>query len=564
MRSIRGWRQAGVAFVMAMVSLVAQADLSGHGGGVLVTVPGVGLAPPADMNAFNPLLITSSFDEQAANLLYAPLLWVNRHLQINYALSVASGVHVGPRHRSYTVTLGRHWRWSDGRRVTAADVAYTYSTIVRLGPRFDNYGTGGIPTDVASFRVINPYTIRIVTIHPVNPVWFELNGLAMLIPLPAHVWSRFSIPVLYDRMAKLSFFHVVDGPFRLQSFRPGRYLTLVPNRRYSGINKPFLDRLVFRFLHSPESVFFALRAHRLQAGNLPPSLYMARHQLADYRTYTAGPVWGFNYMGFNYSNPRIAFVQDVRVRQAIQHAINQNLLIKVLYDGHGVRDYGPIPPVPATFMSPKARALEKRGDYDPSLARQLLRAAGWQQGPHGIRTRDGKRLIFTLALPPGTTRGPTLIKEMLAQVGIDMRLREEPFNQILAQTEDLHNKTWQAVYLAWGLSPYPSGGNIFACGAANNFYHYCNPALDRLLHAVTMDSGKQALYRYEDMFTRDQPLIVLPEYPIIVEVNRRLHGLSRAFTPIGGGLNAEYFRFGTRQTKPLSSVTGKMRRRATS
>ena len=521
----------------------------------LVVVPGVGVGPPADINGFKPLLISSVFDEQAANLLFAPLLWINRHLHIDYALSIARSVKVGPHHRRYTIILKKHWLWSNGTPVTARDVAYTYDLILRLKHRFANYGTGGIPTEVASFTVLNPYTIRIVTRRPVNPLWFELNGLSLLVPLPAEDWRKTPIVKLYDTMTDVAFFQTVDGPFHLQSFRPGRYATFTANKSYSGPDKPYFQRLVFRFLQSPESVFFALRARRIQIGNLPMSLYRGRRQLTGFRAYPIGPTWGFNYIGFNYANPRIAFLRDVRVRQAIMHAISQSLLIRMLYHGHGLRDYGPIPPRPATFLSQKAQALDKHGAYDPRRARRLLREAGWRRGPDGVRRKNGHKLAFTLSLPPGDVRGPVLIKDLLARVGIDMRLRETPFNEIVAMTEDPHNTTWQAMALAWGLSAYPSAGNIFACGAANNDYHYCNPTLDKRLRALTRPGGPAAMYRYEDYFISQQPVIVLPASPIIVEAARDLKGLHRAFSPLGG-FNPEFLRKrGLHTGKTLSKTT---------
>ena len=542
---------------LAFWSLAGRAALDRR---TLVVVPGVGMAPPAAINGFNPLLISSVFDEQAANLMYAPLLWINRHLQIDYALSVARAVTIGPHDTSYTIRLKRHWFWSDGTPVTARDVAYTYHLIRRLKHRFPNYGTGGIPTEVASFTVINPYTIRIVTRRPVNPRWFELNGLSLLVPLPAQDWHNASIPTLYDTMTDVAFFQTVDGPFHLQSFRPGRYATFTANKAYSGPDKSYFQRLVFRFLQSPESVFFALRAGRLDIGNLPMSLYQGRRQLTEFRAYTVGPVWGFNYLGFNYANPRIAFVRNVRVRQAIMHALSQHLLIQVLYHGHGLRDYGPIPVSPARFLSRKAEALDKHGAYDPRLARHLLRAAGWHRGPHGIRRKNGRLLAFTLTIPPGDVRGPVLIKDMLAQVGIDMRLREQPFNEMVAETEDPHNTQWQAIALAWGLSPYPSAGNIFACGAANNDYHYCNPTLDKRLRALTRPGNLTGLHRYENYFASRQPVIVLPEFPIIVEAARGLKGLHRAFSPLGG-FNPEFLWRGDPYTPKTPRTTPPKARR---
>ncbi len=508
-------------------------------GGTIVTVPGVGLAPPAAVNGFNPLLISSAFDQQAAGLLYQPLVWVTRRFHIDKTLSVARRIVTGPGHRTYTVTLWRHWRWSDGAPVTTADVAYTYRMIRRLGPQFANYGVGGIPTDVASFRILGPYRFRITLKNAVNPRWFILNGLALLTPLPEAAWGRFSIAALYDHLADPRFFRVVDGPFRLVSFRSGRSVTFGPNRRFAGPDKPYIHRLVLRFLHSPESIFFGLKTSKIQIADLPHKLFPGRRALHGLRTRTVGPVWGFNYLGFDYANPRIAFIRDARIRQAMMHAISQRLLIRVQYYGQGLRDYGPVPPRPATYLSPLARRLEQTGAYDPGLARRLLRDAGWRRGRDGVREKDGRRLAFTALLPPGQVRGPTLIKDMLAKIGIDMRLREMPFNEIVAMTQGPDAAKWDAIYLAWGLSAYPSARNIFGCGGANNFYHYCDKHMDALLDAVPAAPGKGAIYRYEDYFIKEQPVLVLPGQRHVIEARDTIHGLRRAYSSIGG-FNPQY------------------------
>lgn len=513
--------------------------LSPQRGGTIVTVPGVGLAPPASINGFNPLLISSAFDQQAANLLYQPLVWVTRQFHINARLSVAHTISIGPHHTRFTIRLWRHWRWSNGRPVTAADVAYTYHMIQRLGPQFANYGVGGIPTGVASFRVLSPYRIRIVMKHPVNPRWFILNGLSLLIPLPAHSWEPFSIPALYEHLADPRFFRVVDGPFRLQSFVSGRYASFAPNRAFSGPDKPYIHRLILRFLHNPESIFFALKTGKIQIADLPHELFPGRTQLHGFRSRTVGPVWGFNYLGFNYANAHMGFIHDARVRLAMMHAISQALLIRVQYYGQGTRDYGPVPPRPPTYLSPLARRLERTGAYNPALARRLLRTAGWHRGPNGVRYKDGRPLRFTVLLPPGQVRGPTLIKYMLARVGIDMRLREKPFNEIVAETEGPDPTQWQALYLAWGMASYPSARNIFGCGGANNMYHYCNKNMDRLLALVPRASGLQALSHYEDYFIRQQPILILPGQQHVIEAQAQIRGLTRAYTSLGG-FNPQY------------------------
>ena len=141
-------------------------------GGTVVTVPGVGLAPPSAMNGFNPLLTSSAYDSEAESLMYQPLLWVNRDFKINFKLSIAKKIVVGQKDRSYTVYLSRHWKWSDGVPVTTADVAYTYHMLMKLGPLWPGWDSGGFPGDIQSFKVRGPYAFQVVTTRSVNPTWF--------------------------------------------------------------------------------------------------------------------------------------------------------------------------------------------------------------------------------------------------------------------------------------------------------------------------------------------------------------------------------------------------------
>jgi peptide/nickel transport system substrate-binding protein len=508
-------------------------------GGTIATVPGVGLGPPAAINGFNYLLTSSAYDSQAEGIMYQPLLWIDGHQQVDWSQSVASGIKVGADQRTYTITLSKKWHWSDGKPVTAADVAYTYRMIVKLGSKFPNYGTGGIPTDVATFKVLGPYRLEIVTKHPVNADWFKLNGISLLTPLPAHAWARYTIKQMYNELTDVGFFKVVDGPFTLQTFKTGRYVSFVPNTHYSGAHRPYIDRLVLRFLTTPQEVFSALRTHEIQIGNLPYPLYPARHQLSALNTTILNPSWGYGYIGFNYSNPAIAYIRNVKIRRAIMHAIDQNLLIKLDYYGHGLRLYGPVPPVPGTFLSPAAKKLRKNGAYDPALSKKLLAEAGWKPGAGGMMFKNGRPLAFTVYVEPGSTREPTLIKAMLAKVGIEMHLREKPFNQMIAEMTDTTNRTWQAVYLAWSLSTYPTGGVVWNCGGALNSYHYCDKKMDKLIEATTTKPGLAPLYRFQDYFTSQQPAVILPTYEHIVKSAADIHGIKKAFAP-SGSFNPQY------------------------
>lgn len=526
-------------FFIVAIDCYASVPAKIQNGGTIVTVPGVGLAPPAAMNGFNPFLTSSAYDSEAEGLMYQSLFWVNRDFKINFKLSVAKKVVVGPEHRSFTVYLHRHWKWSDGVKVTTADISYTYKMLMKLGPLYPGWDSGGFPNDIESFKVLGPFSFRVITKQSVNPRWFELSGLSYFNPYPAHSWEHYSVKQMNDNMTNPQFYSVVDGPFRLQSFHPGRYASFVPNKAYSGPDKAHISRLIFQFLNSNASVFFALKSNAVQLGNLPASLYPARKQLTNDHLTIVGPIWGFNYLGFNFLNPKIAFTNNLLVRQAMMHAVNQDLMIDVMNYGYGSRAYGLIPGNPPIYLSPEAKSLLKHGAYNPELADKLLDEAGWHRGPDGIREKNDQKMAFTMYMPPSMVRGPTLLATMFAKVGIQVRLREMPFNEVYAQMIDPHNKKWQAVYLAWSQSGFPTGGSIFKCGGVQNSYHYCNHKMDSLMAKIRVTPGLSALYKFQNYFTEQQPVIVLPNMKIFVMAAKNIHGVSRAITP-SGGFNPQY------------------------
>ncbi|MDX5936342.1 peptide ABC transporter substrate-binding protein [Acidithiobacillus thiooxidans] len=502
-------------------------------GGTIVTVPGVGNAPPAAINDFNPLLSTSFYDSQAAQFMYQPLLWINRELHVDYKLSIAKKIIVGPEHRTFTICFHKFWRWSDGTPVNASDLIYTFELIKKLGPRFPGYDVGGIPNYIKSIDKVNNYEVRIVTTRSVNPTWFEMDGLAMLTPLPEQAWGGDSISYLYDHMTNNKFFNVVDGPFIISQYKSGRYVSFIPNKNFTGHDKPYISHLVLKFLHSSISTYFAMKSGAIQIGDLPASLYKAHNNLPGYRLITVGPSWSFNFLGFNYANKDISFVRNRNIRWAIASAINQKMFIKILGHGYGARAYGVVPSKPERFLSPKAHIVLSKGIYNLQRADVLLRSAGWIMHRDHFRYKNGRKLQFTIYVPASSMRAPILLSAMLRKIGVDVHLRERPFNEIMADFINPLNHHWQAIYMSWGSGYFPTDSMLFKCGGKLNGFHYCDKRFDYLASKLSNSKNINDFYKYQDYFTTQQPVIILPNTKVFVMTAKNIHGLARAFSPLG-------------------------------
>jgi peptide/nickel transport system substrate-binding protein len=516
--------------------------------GTVIVPPGAGLGtPPASVAELNFFFAQSNYDAEAFDLMYRQLLWVNREHQIDFSRSLARKIDVSEDDTVFTVSL-RPWNWSDGVKVTSADVKYTFDMIKKLGPTFLNYGIGGIPTVVKSFKLLGPEKFQITTTHPVNPDWFELAGLASIIPMPQHVWGKYTVNQLFRRQSTPSMFNVVDGPFRLISFKIGRHIVFGPNPTYQG-HKPQIHRLVMKFLHSSGAEIEGLRTGSLDMSNLPFSLWNEGHALSGVRLIRMLPNFGFDYLQLNFKNPKVAFFRDVRVRQAIADALDQKRASHLLFHDLVPVEHGPVPVEPPTFLSPSAKAGQYPVGYNPAKARALLRAAGWKRGPDGIRVKDGKRLAFTyLAYSGGASAllDTELQQQELRAVGIAMKIRIVTFNQLLALSQ--RPLAWEMTGFGWSLGSFPSDGVQLRTNAPYNQSGYSNPKMDRLLNDVDTLPGLQALYKYQDYAAEQQPEIFEGSPGSIMLVRRGLRGVSKFLSPTGLW-SPQYLRFTTPDCK---------------
>lgn len=128
------------------------------------------------------------------------------------------------------------------------------------------------------------------------------------------------------------------------------------------------------------------------------------------------------FLSLNHTATQFGF-DDVRVRQAISHAIDREGIVASLLRGRAVPTYGPFMPG-YTLYNPE---VEQFNQFDVDAARGLLDEAGWVEGSGGVREKDGARLSFPmihLADPLENTVMEAIV-EMLKEIGVDMQNTNE-------------------------------------------------------------------------------------------------------------------------------------------
>ena len=519
-------------FVCASLLAASTPGLAAECGTVVVPA-GVGSSDPTPVDSLDPVVAPAGLlGQQLYRLLYRPLVWTNGQHEIDWTQSLASSIAVADGGASYRVTL-KDYRWSDGVPVTADDVVYCWELIRTLGRSWAFYGSGGLPLLVRSMTADGPHRLEVRLTRPVNPEWFEIAGLFLLHALPRHAWGGLTIAQQQSWQSDDRLFKVVDGPFRLEHLAVGRYASFVPNETYGG-HRPSIRRLVVTFLQGTDQLA-ELQAGQVDMTDVPFPVWDAARALAGFAVVPLGPSARYSAIIPNLRSPRATFLADVRVRRAMAMAIDQAGLVRTVFHGNALPNPGFVPGALTDFLSPEMRSGHTPVDHDPAGARALLDGLGWRAGGDGVRSRDGVRLAFdvltTAANPVGLTM-LQLIRNDLAAIGVDARIREAEFNQVIARMVG-PAVGWDATFISWTTESYPDGAELFGSGSTANFEHYGSPLMDRMLDQAVFGSGREGLFALEDYVVDQQPMIFLPAGFYSVLVRPEIGGVHEFLSPSG-------------------------------
>ncbi|MCL4351523.1 MAG: peptide ABC transporter substrate-binding protein [Firmicutes bacterium] len=535
----------------------ATANKPVHGGTIIQA-----LGPLVAINWYLPLrpvAYNSLYDAWAASLMYKGLFHIAPNGTIDYARSIASAITWNKTGTVYTVKMNPKWDWSDGTPVTAQDVQFTWHLIqAASSPNapapwpFVGAGSGGVPQMIKSFKVLGSHEFQITLTNPVNQMWFEYNGLADFVPLPEQAWNRYpnnvdqELSYLASNGNNVSFFKVIDGPFRLTGVDQNVSWTFTPNSHYDG-HRPYINKFVLAYQTSETSEVNGLKTGTVQVGYLPLSMYGVRSQLTNDTLHTA---YGYNIDRtiLNFKSPQVGSVlRSLPVRQAMQMGIDQRAIIQALYNGMGVPGTGPVPLHPNTFLAPQL--TKPLYPYNIQQGQKLLEKNGWHL-VHGIMTNSkGQQLSFDMEYDSGSSTTLAMVQIMQqdwAKEGIHVALSPLPFATMLQYH---HQPTKWQVQTGLGLSfggSYPTGGAMYSANGGGNFYGYSNPKMNALIadtHAPqpTPSVSQQALDAYQVFAAQHLPNLWMPVPEGLGEVQKTVHGVVSSTNNFTDAISPQYW-----------------------
>jgi peptide/nickel transport system substrate-binding protein len=390
-------------------------------------------------------------------------------------------------------------RWHDGAPFDSRDVAFTVETI--NDPEYNPESTEGFDL-IESVSTSDDLT-AVVTYRQIYAPYQDQFWRGAL---PRHILEGKNLNAFpeYDRGP------VGTGPYKVEEWKTGEFLLLTRNEEYWR-GAPAIKKLLFRFLPSTNT-----RMNQLRSGEVHVVDTVALDKVDEVEGIpgiTLSRIMGNSYAHVALNLREVPAFRDLRVRQAVAHAIDRRAIAEEVLGGVvGVVD---------TVIQPMSWAFDpqvKAYPYDPVRARELLREAGYEdRDGDGIVEKDGAPLSF-----PGTTRSGHVEWEMVLQVlqaqlkavGIGMEIRNyEP---------TLLGELWFSGKLpfflsAWTLPADPEITLFYASDRTpprgRNIYYYENEELTRLLYAsdqtIDREKRKELLFQAQEILAREVPEIPL-------------------------------------------------------
>ena len=305
---------------------------------------------------------------------------------------------VSPDGKTYDFTLRSGVTFSDGQPFTADDAVFSINYVKTKW----TVNVAGAMKVVASATAVSPTELKVVLSHPDNLWLFKMTTRIGAMMSPKHVNA-------------LATEAVGTGPYVFSNWIHGDSITLTRNPHYWG--SPALEKtIVFKYFKDPTAMNNALLTGQIQVITTV-QIPQALKQFDDKSKYTIvdGTTNGKVMMTMNDGR---APLNDVRVRQAINYALDKEAILKGAWAGYGTVIGSHEVPTDPWYVD-----LANRYPHDVAKAKQLLAEAGQTH------------LTLTLALPPvpyAAAAAPIIVSQ-LAEAGITVKTTDVTFDNWLAK-----------------------------------------------------------------------------------------------------------------------------------
>lgn len=402
-------------------------------------------------------------------LIQSTLTVTTADLKIGYDL--ATSMEVSQDGLTWTVNIRDDVNFTDGEKLTARDVAFTYNTL---------RDTSSV-NDFTMLERAEALDDTTVVFHMKRPysIWPYTMAIVGIVPEHAYGADYGSQPI-------------GSGRYIMKQWDKGQQVIFEANPDYYG-TEPKMKKVTILFMEE-DAAYAAVMSGQADLAYTAASYSdqtLPGYELLSFETVDNR---GFNLPAVKSGTVTDGktvvgndFTSDIQVRRAVNIGIDRDEMIDHVLNGYGSPAYSVCDKMPWYNESAKT-------EYDPEKAAELLEEAGWKAGADGIREKDGVRAGFTLMYPASDSVRQALAADtanQLKEVGIEVKIEGVGWDDAYdrAQTEPL---MW-----GWGAHTPMELYNIYHTmkdtGLAE-YSPYANDSVDRYMDEALASGNLEDSY----------------------------------------------------------------------
>ncbi|SDL05276.1 glutathione ABC transporter substrate-binding protein [Natronincola ferrireducens] len=440
------------------------------------------VAQGADPKSLDPQATTDAPAGRVSSQIFENLVEQDEDMNVVPGLAESWDIVDG---NTYVFHLRKGVKFHNGEELTANDVMYTFKRAAASPHAKSIMAT----IDVEECKVLDENTFEMKLSKPFGPILAHLahNVLAIV--------NEKAIVEAGDAAGQKP---VGTGPYKFSKWATGDRIELTRNDEYWG-EKAKIKDIVIRTI--PET---ASRTIELETGGIDVAIDVLPNDISRIEenpntSISRSPDFSTNFIVLTCTQGPL---QDVRVRQAINMAVNTDAIINVVYQGTGTKGSGPMSP---TIWAHNSNIPQY--EYNVEKAKQLLADAGYADGMKlSITTSDHQQRVDTCEM----------LQNQLKAVGIDLEISVMEWGAFL---EKVYAGSLEMFALGWSAatgdpdyalySQYHSSNH----GESGNMAFYTNEDVDALLDkgrdATDENERKEAYLKAQELIMKDAPCIFL-------------------------------------------------------
>jgi peptide/nickel transport system substrate-binding protein len=420
------------------------------------------IAEPGDPKTFNPITANESSSQDIYRYFFASLLGDDPNTQ-DVTPGLAYAWTNSPDGKTWTFKLRKNLFWSDGQPLTADDVVFTCNDLI--------YNTNINPVMADALRVdgkdfivtkIDDLTVQVVTPEIYAP-FLEAFGAGVPI-MPKHVLEKSVADGSFSSAYGINWKPediVCSGPFKIKEYKSGDSILLERNPYFcetdtNGTRLPYFDNIVFTIVPDRNAISL-----RFLSGECDVHDFIYANEYDHFKTESAKGKFNLlepgigletDFFWFNQNtnvNPKtgqplvdpknLKWFRNEKFRQACAYAIDRDAIIKSVFSGRAVPNYGFVTPGNKKWYNPDTATFP----HDLAKARELLKEIGIEDrdGDGFLEDADGNKIEFvfnTNIENNSRNKAAVLIQADLQKLGFKVVFQPIEFNTLIHKIDDTH------------------------------------------------------------------------------------------------------------------------------